>query len=54
VKGLSSENNLKLFRISVGYPSMLSKTCLIYFRCAKLPLQLVNYEQKGLFSENVN
>jgi hypothetical protein len=22
---------------------MLFKTCLIYFRCAKLPLQLVNY-----------
>jgi hypothetical protein len=31
---------------------MLTKTCLIYFRCAKLPLQLVNYEQQGLASEN--
>jgi hypothetical protein len=42
--GLPSENNSKLVRISVGYPCMLSKTCLIYFRYAKLPLQFMNYE----------
>jgi hypothetical protein len=38
VNGILSENNSKLVRISVGYPCMLSKPCLIYFRCAKLPL----------------
>jgi hypothetical protein len=51
-KRLPSENNLNILRISVGYPCMLSKTCLIYFRCIKLPLQLVNYEQQWSFSEN--
>jgi hypothetical protein len=29
-KGPPSENNLKLGRISVDYPYMLSKTCLNY------------------------
>jgi hypothetical protein len=51
-KGLPSENNLRLVRISVAYPCMLSKTCLSYFRCVQLPLQLLNYEQQGSSSEN--